>query len=389
VNTHIRQTNGTRASSMIGFTLVELLVVISIIALLLGMLLPALAGAREAGYSLVCKANLRQFGQAQQAFISENNNLLAGSPGTTSRELLNDPNAQQGDAEFVNGLATQPWDWASPLLWDYMGDAQDAPRKRSDRFIMASGAAGKDNPLSRSSGTNGVLACPTNNVTSAPYKNAAFPNGLPNFPVQLSFSYVSSRDILWYGKAGRSVSKPNWGRDTFWGNENAVMAQPSGWAPSVPGGTGYTPSISRLASPARKIFVSDGTRYQKSTVTALDHDIASNAPVGGAFADPGAWDKNNTRAYPAGRNSRGDIMAANSFRHGTLNRESGLNEELIRGNAVFFDGHVNDLSLAEARRPEYWLATGTKVSVKSLAKELWAEYQSRVVGRRGRTFTVD
>jgi prepilin-type processing-associated H-X9-DG protein/prepilin-type N-terminal cleavage/methylation domain-containing protein len=54
------------------FTLVELLVVISIMALLMGILMPALAAARSSSRALVCKSNLRQLLVASVGYATEN-----------------------------------------------------------------------------------------------------------------------------------------------------------------------------------------------------------------------------------------------------------------------------------------------------------------------------
>lgn len=59
-----------------GFTLVELLVVIGIIALLISILLPTLGKAREASRKTACMSNLRQIHGAVQMYAMENRNYL-------------------------------------------------------------------------------------------------------------------------------------------------------------------------------------------------------------------------------------------------------------------------------------------------------------------------
>ena len=59
-----------------GFTLMELLVVISIIALLMAILVPALGKAREVANRVVCLSHLRQLGIATQIYISDNDGFM-------------------------------------------------------------------------------------------------------------------------------------------------------------------------------------------------------------------------------------------------------------------------------------------------------------------------
>lgn len=94
--------SGAAVGRRAGFTLLELLVVITIIALLISILLPALQGAREAARSVACLSNLRSASLALMVYAEDYDGAM---PSIKITGLNDSANNVQGFAKYYMGQA--------------------------------------------------------------------------------------------------------------------------------------------------------------------------------------------------------------------------------------------------------------------------------------------
>ena len=341
----MRRTTSRRGPAKLnpcGFTLVELLVVIGIIALLISLLLPALTKARRAANTVACAANIRSIIQGMQMYGANNKGYFPGS--MTSGGMLF--NGQFGpDLQFPTNSSYLPdivqnWDWMSPVAKQMgiqfnLGGSQPERIERYERL--------REFP---------AFVCPENTFIAVPGPFAATSTGGGVVKSGPNISYFMPMYFSLRPYAPSEI-----------GTNRGISGRTHGYA-TITAPQGYSPQFAKVRNAAQKIMIADGNRYS-SPAQAPNISIPVRSGSGGAFADIGAFSRsshgwNRTKA-PGNTPISGEDGPFDpriwAYRHG---RQSPFGPaDTYRFNAGFFDGHVETLGDLESSSPAYWMPTGS------------------------------
>lgn len=182
------------------FTLVELLVVISIIALLLSILMPSLGKARKQAQSLVCRTNLKQWGLGWKMYAIDNKGL------------------------FFHGLDGPPYvdvwtDFWYMKLWRYVSAEQIRLCPSAKRGT--SGRVGLMGNTFEPWGPYGFMNDTTGSVSSKPMYSSYGVNNWVHNPRQGQDPYGRNRDNFWR-------------KDDVKGASNVPLTLDAGWHGAYP-----------------------------------------------------------------------------------------------------------------------------------------------------------
>lgn len=300
-----------------GFTLVELLVVAAVVALLLGLLFPAVHSARSVAQSSACQSTLRHYVAKVQLYSLEYSDFLPG-PDTSGR--LYDSDAHNTFSHWYrrDGGARRPltnMDWITPIFGDEMHVEGFDFRDRYERLYRSH------------------FACPSN-------------------PLTYDFVYPH-QDDRWFGLSIDdwpyfSYASPLGFHYDVGGHGPVAVTEGAHEVRGLP--AGYRPKTTRVQAPSRKALVIEGTRFV--TRRGLSFNDLPWQYQGGNFMlnGPYAPREGDPYIFDPASGEPNELSRSTSYRHadGSMN-------------IAFFDGHVQLHSARASREPSLYLPSGTRL----------------------------
>lgn len=291
--------NTARPRRRPGFTLVELLIVIGIIAVLISMLLPMVAKVREQGKQVTCASNLNHLGTAMLAYAADNDNYLPATSRTG-------PPANQEPSD---------WIWWQPNRVAIYADAT----------VSKSAIARYLNLTAKSVG---VLRCPSDTWD---FRQAPLSSTFGRYP----YSYVMNWFIA--------------------GDSNLPAAGVTGQQNYQGPSPGICRTLAKVLNPSQKILM-----YEEDQLTVDDGNGQPWMGSTGAFnasnpaATTGVGGLINLLAL---RHEWTKAPVGLPLQSTTGTMSSAVPDPDARGNVVFCDGHAEFVSRAFVHRPDHTIGS--------------------------------
>lgn len=316
------------------FTLIEVLVVVAIIALLISILMPSLARAREQARQTQCAANLSQIGRAEGAYQTDSREWIPGSPLTTGYWYVKQlsptwyPKASLPPGQMpYSKRCMEMSDYVTPLRAviagpksiKQPGGAADVTRVRGQLYLENS---------------DGLFHCPS-------YRQKASGWGPSGYPVINAVSYFTPYTLTRGGPGmyDYAAAHPNEfpglryvppGESKEIGP--AAVGQAKSWGMELP--SGYMPRHGKLGRESMKVFLVEAARFFDPDINAVTYSTAPKRTKGAYNVEPPSC----SGQYSFDFTNAPDL----AYRHG--------NKDTL--NALFFDGHVESLKVFNHKSPE-------------------------------------
>lgn len=360
----------------------ELLVVVAIIALLIGILIPAIGRARGVAESAACGSNLRQTATGFSNYTTEFNDYLPGpnTSGTpwvnkSERVYVTDPyntwtttsSPQFGRlaGAFDRAFPLLADDWYSPVFGESLGLAEDTgpPSSGQPGAWVRRMAQIFENEFRCPSNDVNYDAIWTGGGSGASTLASAF-EALPGGINGLQYnSYSIPMAIHMYQNANEAAK----GHRTSASNIRPAAHLGSFEANAIDiDDANHRFKLSTVGSPSGKAAAFDGSRYMRDGEVSFSVDLTSS--FGGNFMNrsPAINAEFEGSGNPYKRDSGGELTkdaAQLTYRHGNSI------------NVAFLDGHVEKLDSRESRNLEYFVPAGTRIksATDKLMEDGWEE----------------